>query len=257
MRILIYVVAFEAENHIIQTLQRIPDKWLRTIDYEILISDDASKDNTKSLCYEYQKNHSHLNISIQSNPVNLGYGGNQKLGYKYAREGGFDVVVLIHGDGQYAPEYLGQMTTPITEERADVVLGSRMINKLKALKGNMPLYKWLGNQVLSTIQNTLLRTSLSEFHTGYRAFSVESLAMIPLEENSDYFDFDTEIIIQLIDRGAKFEEVSIPTFYGDEISYVNGIKYAYLILSTTIKSRLCRLGWVRDARFPQNAKKLV
>ena len=113
----------------------------------------------------------------------------------------------------------------------------------------MPLYKWLGNQVLTTIQNTILGTRLAEFHTGYRAFRVAALQAIPFRENSDYFDFDTEIIIQLLDTGARFREISIPTFYGDEISYVNGFKYAWLILWATLKSRLVKRGWLADLRF--------
>ena len=225
-RILIFVVTYNAQDHIVNTLDRIDQKWLSTINYEILIIDDASSDQTVKICEKYQIEHSELKMTIRFNTSNLGYGGNQKRGYAYASKTNSDLVVLLHGDGQYAPEFLPQMTIPILENTTDVVLGSRMLNKSAALKGKMPIYKWIGNQVLSGIQNLVLGTELAEFHTGYRAFRLSSLQRIPLEENSDYFDFDTEIIIQLLDTGARIHEVGIPTFYGDEISYVNGFKYA-------------------------------
>lgn len=249
MRILIFVVAYNAEQHIVETLDRIPREWLSDINYEILIINDASTDLTDQVLSAYLKEHSDLKANSLINLLNLGYGGNQKKGYHYAKKHNFDAVVLLHGDGQYAPEFLPQMVIPIVENKADVVLGSRMVNKFAALKGRMPLYKWIGNQVLTSIQNTLLNTQLSEFHTGYRAFRIESLQALPLSHNSDYFDFDTEIIIQLVDTKARIEEISIPTFYGDEISYVNGFKYAWLIILSTVKSRWVKSGWLKDARF--------
>ncbi len=252
-RILIFVVTYNADRHIVDTLDRIDRKWLQSITYEILIIDDASHDDTYDQCAAYISRHPDLVITLEQNRENLGYGGNQKLGYTYALEHHFDLVVLLHGDGQYAPEYLDQMVNPIIIDQADVVLGSRMLDKSAALKGNMPMYKWIGNQVLTSIQNLLLGTRLAEFHTGYRAFSVSALRKIPYGKNSDYFDFDTEIIIQLWDTKSRFTEVSIPTFYGDEISYVNGFKYAALILWTTLKSRWVKHGWLKDPRFEYGA----
>jgi len=249
MRHLIFIVAYNAEQHLEGTLTRIPRAWLSEIDYEILILDDASTDQTERVAQRYIKNHEDLKITYQRNLVNKGYGGNQKKGYHYAIVKAYDVVVLLHGDGQYAPEYLADIVRPIINGDTEVVLGSRMIKKLDALKGRMPLYKWLGNQVLTALQNVMLGTALSEFHTGYRAFSVLALDRIPFEHNSDYFDFDTEIIIQLVDTEARFKEISIPTFYGDEVSYVNGLKYAWLIMRATLKSRLVERGWSEDPRF--------
>lgn len=248
-KILIFVVTYNAQEHIVSTLDRIDRKWLESIKYEIRIVDDASTDATLEICNAYKKRSPELVLEIKSIPKNLGYGGNQKLGYTYAIESHFDCVVLLHGDGQYAPEYLSQMVSPILANEADVVLGSRMLNKRDALKGNMPLYKWLGNQVLTGIQNILLGTRFAEFHTGYRAFKVDALKRIPFANNSNYFDFDTEIIIQLLDTKAVFREIPIPTFYGDEISYVNGLKYAWLIVWTTLWSRIVKMKIAKDKRF--------
>lgn len=248
-RILIFVVAYNAQKHIKETLRRIPEDWLKKINYQILILDDASTDNTVSAITEFLKEYPDWNIEFRTNKANMGYGGNQKLGYQYARENDFAYVVLLHGDGQYAPEYLPEMMAPLQENHADLVLGSRMIHKMNALKGKMPLYKWIGNQILTSIQNILLNTQISEFHTGYRAFRVSAIKAIPIHFNSNYYDFDTEIIIQLLDTNNRLKEISIPTFYGEEISYVNGFKYAWLILYATFKSRLVRRGILADPRF--------
>lgn len=249
MRLLIFVVAYNAQQHITKTLDRIPRDWLATTDYKILIINDASVDKTSDLIEEYINAHPDIDITALNNDVNLGYGGNQKEGYEYAIQNKYDIVALLHGDGQYAPEYLPQMIEPILKDQAELVLGSRMLDKMKALEGNMPFYKWLGNQTLTFLQNRLLGTNLSEFHTGYRVYKVVALGRIPFSDNSNYFDFDTEIIIQLFDTGSRIKEISIPTFYGDEISYVNGLKYAWLIIKTTVKSRLVKKKWVKDNRF--------
>ena len=249
MRLLIFVVAYNAQQHITKTLDRIPRDWLATTDYKILIINDASVDKSSDLIEEYINAHPDIDITALNNDVNLGYGGNQKKGYEYAIQNKYDIVALLHGDGQYAPEYLPQMIEPILKDQAELVLGSRMLDKMKALEGNMPFYKWLGNQTLTFLQNRLLGTNLSEFHTGYRVYKVVALGRIPFSDNSNYFDFDTEIIIQLFDTGSRIKEISIPTFYGDEISYVNGLKYAWLIIKTTVKSRLVKKKWVKDNRF--------
>ena len=145
------------------------------------------------------------------NPVNQGYGGNQKLGYHYAIEKGFDFVALLHGDGQYAPECLPRLLDPLRRGEADAVMGSRMLPGGGALKGGMPLYKFIGNKVLTWLENRLLRTDLSEFHSGYRVYSVEALRAIPFDRNSNDFHFDTEIIIQLQIAARTIREMPIPT----------------------------------------------
>jgi glycosyltransferase involved in cell wall biosynthesis len=121
------------------------------------------------------------------NPVNQGYGGNQKIGYHYAIENGFDFVALLHGDGQYAPEMLGALTEPLRQGEADAVFGSRMLVRGDALKGGMPLYKFLGNRILTSVQNRLLGTKLSEFHSGYRVYRVSAIKALPFDRNSNVF----------------------------------------------------------------------
>jgi len=238
MRVLIFVVAYEAERHIIETLNRIPFKDLSNLDYEVLIIDDASSDRTYDLISSFSQEHPTLPITLKKNIQNKGYGGNQKIGYDYAIQHDYDMVVLLHGDGQYAPEYLLQMIDPIRQDDADVVLGSRMLDKKAALKGGMPLYKWIANQALTFVQNRLMDIRLAEWHTGYRAYRTDLLKKLSFHANSNYFDFDTEIIIQCVKAGGRFKEISIPTFYGDEISYVNGVKYGTRILLKTWRERV-------------------
>lgn len=249
--ILIFVVSYNAGKFIQSVLTRIPDKVWENDQYhtEVLIIDDQSLDETYYRAVDYQREHPNRNLTILSNPVNQGYGGNQKLGYHYALKYGFELVVLLHGDGQYAPEILPEMIKPIIDGEADIVFGSRMIKRYDALRGGMPLYKWVGNQVLTGLQNFILRSNLTEFHTGYRAYSTKTLSQIPFRNNSNYFDFDTDIIIQCIDNEQHIMEVPIPTYYGDEISHVNGIQYGLLILRTTFISRLMKYGIFYDPKF--------
>ena len=250
-KVLILIVSYHAEQFIEAVLDRIPAEIWRNdrLETEILIIDDESKDETFSRAVAYVRQHHKTNLRVLYNPRNQGYGGNQKIGYHYAIKHGFDAVVLLHGDGQYAPEHLGAMLDPLLTGEADVVLGSRMIHRSDALRGRMPLYKWLGNQILTFCQNRILGSRLAEFHTGYRAFSVPALASIPFERNSNYFDFDTDILIQLLDTGKRVREIPVPTFYGDEQSRVNGFKYAALILRSSIVSRVMKFGLFYDPRF--------
>ncbi len=230
------IVAFNARETLTKVLDRIPSDFVKQID-AILVCDDASTDDTHKIGLSYQIK-SQLPVTIVRHEINLGYGGNQKTGYQWALEKDLDLVVLLHGDGQYAPEYLPQMVEPIVSGRADVVFGSRMITQGGARQGGMPLYKFVGNKILTTLQNRLAKVSLTEWHSGYRAYSVASLRKINFLKNSDYFDFDSQIILQMIGARQRIVEIEIPTFYGDEISRVNGIKYGLKILIHTLKFRL-------------------
>ncbi|NCW84307.1 MAG: glycosyltransferase family 2 protein [Actinobacteria bacterium] len=236
MKIGILIVAYNAENTLVKVLDRIPVDFLKQID-AILVCDDASTDDTHNVGLSYQSK-SQLPLTIVRHEINLGYGGNQKTGYQWALEKNLDLVVLLHGDGQYAPEYLPQMVAPIVSGSADVVFGSRMITHGGARQGGMPLYKFVGNKILTTLQNRLAKVSLTEWHSGYRAYSVASLRKVNFLKNSDYFDFDSQIILQMIGARQRIVEIEIPTFYGDEISRVNGIKYGIKILIHTLKFRL-------------------
>jgi glycosyltransferase involved in cell wall biosynthesis len=250
-RVLIFVVAYNAETTIAKVLSRIP-KSLHTSDVEVLIIDDSSKDQTFLNSLRYQQQGSPLPITVLRTPVNQGYGGNQKLGYRYAIENGFDIVAMVHGDGQYAPEKLPALLGPLVRGEADAVFGSRMIDKRAARAGGMPAYKWIGNQVLTTFQNRMLGTTLSEFHTGYRLYSTAALAQLPFEKNTNDFHFDTEIIIQFVLRQLRIAELPIPTFYGDEVCHVNGMKYAWDVFKATMKARLCGMHLFYDRKFDVN-----
>jgi glycosyltransferase involved in cell wall biosynthesis len=251
-RLLIFIVAYNAETTIEKVLRRIPAS-LHSDDVEVLIIDDSSKDGTFVKGLRYQQSNSEFKITVLRTPENQGYGGNQKLGYRYAIDNGFDIVALVHADGQYAPEKLPELIEPLLREEADAVFGSRMIDKRAALLGGMPLYKWIGNQILTAFQNRMLSTALSEFHSGYRIYSTRALVQIPFERNTNDFHFDTEIIIQFALKKLRIVELPIPTFYGDEICYVNGLKYAANIFRTMLRARFHQVNLLFDRKFDVNA----
>lgn len=232
-RILIFIVAYNHEKLIDKVLSRIPHD-LTEHDTEILIIDDASRDLTFEKAEAYKKeNKLPYKINVLVNPTNQRYGGNQKIGFHYAIENGFDILALVHGDGQYAPEALPKLLAPIISGEVDGVMGSRMADKFGALKGGMPLYKYIGNKILTAYQNFMLGTDLYEFHTGYRLYSVEALKKIPFDLVTNEFHFDNEIFIQLHLSGLKAIEIPIDTFYGDEVCNVDGFRYAWDIFKTT------------------------
>jgi len=236
------VVAYNAESTLAATLDRIPAGFRSRIE-EILVCDDASVDNTVDAALQWRAGNAEPPTTVVRHLKNLGYGGNQKAGYRMAIERGLDIVVLLHGDGQYAPEFLPEMVAPLERGECAAVFGSRMMVPGAARRGGMPMYKWLGNRILTRTQNALLGSRLTEFHSGYRAYSVAALAEIPFENNSDGFDFDTQIIVQLVDRGKRIVEIPIPTYYGDEICYVNGMKYARDVVRDVLQYRLTKVGF--------------
>jgi 2-polyprenyl-3-methyl-5-hydroxy-6-metoxy-1,4-benzoquinol methylase/GT2 family glycosyltransferase len=250
-RIGILVVAYNAESTLASMLDRIPIDFRPRIE-EILVFDDASADDTVGAAMQWRAANNGPPTTIIRHLKNLGYGGNQKACYRAAIERGLDIVVLLHGDGQYAPECLSEMVAPLETGECDAVLGSRMMMPGAARRGGMPMYKWVGNRVLTHVENALLNSRLTEFHSGYRAYSVAALADLPFENNSDDFDFDTQIIVQLLDQGKRIVEIPIPTYYGGEICYVNGMKYARDVVRDVLQYRLTKVGFGRNEWVPTN-----
>ncbi|HEX4808882.1 MAG TPA: bifunctional glycosyltransferase/class I SAM-dependent methyltransferase, partial [Bryobacteraceae bacterium] len=225
-RIGIFIVTYNAVTTLNKVLRRITPHVWRNVE-QVVVADDASQDATFELAVGIQALRNLSKLKVLKHPRNLGYGGNQKAGYRYFIEQGFDIVVLLHGDGQYAPELLSHMYAPLVRGEADAVFGSRMMKDYGGpLKGGMPFYKYLGNRVLTVFENRALGLGLTEFHSGYRAYNLHALSQIRFDKMTDDFHFDTEIIIKLHHQGFRISEVPIPTFYGDEICYVNGMKYA-------------------------------
>lgn len=247
-RVLIFIVAYNAEKTIGAVLHRIPAS-LRNENVEVLVIDDSSQDATFFTGIEHEQAIEGLKVTILRTPENQGYGGNQKLGYRYAITHGFDIVALVHGDGQYAPEKLPDLLGPLLRGEADAVFGSRMLDKGGALRGGMPFYKWLGNKTLTRFQNWVLGTDFSEFHSGYRLYSTAALRQIPFERNSNDFHFDTEIIVQLVTKKLLVLELPIPTYYGEEICYVNGMRYAWDVFRTMLRARFHDRNLLYDRKF--------
>ncbi len=225
-RIGILIVTYNAVTTLTKVLKRItPNVWKNV--EEIAVFDDASQDDTYELAVGLKALRGLPKLHVLKHEKNLGYGGNQKAGYRYFIEKGFDIVVLLHGDGQYAPEILAHLYNAIVKGEADAVFGSRMMKTYGGpLKGGMPLYKYVGNRILSVFENRSLGLNLTEFHSGYRAYSLDALRQIDFTGMTDDFHFDTEIIIKLHHQRFVISETPIPTYYGTELCYVNGMKYA-------------------------------
>ncbi|HWQ60093.1 MAG TPA: bifunctional glycosyltransferase/class I SAM-dependent methyltransferase [Candidatus Fimivivens sp.] len=252
-KVALFIVAYNAQRHIVRTIERIPE-WSRPLFSEIFVIDDSSEDDTVNTALNLSASLGLKNLSVMKTPKNQGYGGNQKIGYTYAVDKGYDIVILLHGDGQYPPENLPDLVAQYADPGTDAVFGSRMITRADALRGGMPPYKWIGNQVLTTIENGILGTGLSEFHSGYRSYRTRVLRAIPFHLNSDDFHFDTDIIIQLTLNGSRIIEIPMPTHYGNETCHVNGLRYAWNCLKSVTKARLHRSGlfFQPNFEFPEN-----
>jgi glycosyltransferase involved in cell wall biosynthesis len=249
-RLLVFIVAYNAARTIEDVLRRIPHELGETYDVEILIIDDSSQDGTFERGTAIKRAADlPFALHVLYNPVNQGYGGNQKIGYHFAIKEGFDFVALVHGDGQYAPECLPDLLKPLADGEADAVFGSRMMAPGAALRGGMPYYKYIGNKILSWFENRMLRTKLTEFHSGYRIYAVAALKKIPFHLNTNVFHFDTEIIIQFVFANLRIRELPIPTYYGDEICHVDGLKYAWDVVKAVLVSRAQELSLLYDRKF--------
>ncbi|HEX3248793.1 MAG TPA: methyltransferase domain-containing protein [Pyrinomonadaceae bacterium] len=236
-RIGIFVIAYNAVNKLDWTLDRIPAEVWEKVE-EVFLFDDCSTDNTYYAAIGYKHAKEVQKLTVHRNSKNLRYGGNQKAGYEYAIARDLDIVVMLHADGQYAPEVLPQLLEPLERDEADMVFGSRMANGGDPLAGGMPLYKYVGNKILTWFENRITGMKLSEFHSGYRLYSCAALKQIPFKQNSNEWHFDTDILIQFHEAGLRICERPIPTYYGDEICYVNGTVYAFNCIRSAMKYRM-------------------
>lgn len=230
-----------------KTLQKVYDEIPRDYVDEIILVDDASKDETVDLAKK-------LGMTIIVHPQNRGYGANQKTCYAAALKSGADIVVMVHPDYQYTPKLITAMASMIASGIYDVVLGSRIIGKT-ALKGGMPVYKYISNRFLTAFQNIMLHAKLSEYHTGFRAFHRRVLESLPLDRNSDDFLFDNQILAQAIYFRFRIGEISCPTKYFAEASSINfmrSLKYGSGVLWTSLQYRFQRLGLCRFKIFEKS-----
>ena len=247
-KVIVILPAYNAETTLEQTYREIP----QDIVDKVLLVDDHSIDRTVGLARR-------LGIETILHEKNYGYGRNQKTCYERALKHDADIVVMVHPDYQYTPKLITAMASMIAFDVYDVVLGSRIIGG-KALKGGMPLYKYYANRFLTALENLMLGSKLSEFHTGYRAFSREVLEALPLNDNSDDFVFDNEMLAQIIYFGYRIGEISCPTNYFEEASSINfkrSVQYGFGVIHTAFKFFLQRLGMAKYPIFDSNGKKLV
>jgi glycosyltransferase involved in cell wall biosynthesis len=246
-KIIVVMPAYNAAKTLAKTVAEIP----RDIVDEILLVDDASSDETVELANK-------LNLVVFLHEKNFGYGRNQKTCYREALSRGADIVVMLHPDYQYSPNLIAPMAGMIAYGEYDVVIASRILGK-GALEGGMPLYKYISNRFLTLVQNILLGYKLSEYHTGFRAFSREVLERLPLDANSDDFVFDNEMLAQAIYFGFRLGEISSPTRYFAEASSINfsrSVRYGFGVLATSLKFRLDRTKLLRTKLFRRDQKLL-
>ena len=247
-KIIVVMPAYNAARTLAQTYREIP---LDVVD-EVLLVDDHSSDATVALARD-------LGLTVFLHEQNLGYGGNQKTCYRQALKRGAEIIIMLHPDYQYSPKLVVSLAGMIASGEYDMALGSRILGT-GALKGGMPLYKYIANRFLTFVQNLLLNYKLSEYHTGYRAFARAVLENLPLEENSDDFLFDNEILAQGVYFNYRIGEVSCPTKYFAEassIDFARSVKYGLGVLGTSVKFRLQRTGLGEFRLFDPAGKKLA
>ncbi len=252
LKICIFIPCYNATTTLPKVLERIPGE-IKEMVQEIFVIDNDSDDHTYLLAIGYREHSMVKNLQVFKNARNFGYGGSQKLAYAYAIKKGYDLVVMLHGDAQYAPERLPEMIKVFEANKSvDLLFGSRMLGD--PLKGGMPLHRYWGNRVLTFIQNLLLETRVSEFHSGYRIFRASALEKVPFHLCSDDYHFDTEIIIQLIRNGFKIAEIPIDTHYGDEKNYVRIWSYGIRVLRATVAFYLHKKGIRRYPLYEKGIK---
>lgn len=240
-KVVVVMPAYNAAKTLEATYREIP---LDLVD-EVVLVDDASHDDTVAVAEKLGIRH------IIIHEANKGYGGNQKSCYQKALELGGDIIIMVHPDYQYTPLLIPAMTHLIASDLYEVVFASRILGK-GALKGGMPMYKYIANRLLTFLQNMIMHQKLSEYHTGYRAFSAKVLHSISLEQNSDDFVFDNQMIAQIFDAGFQIGEITCPTKYfaeGSSINFRRSVKYGLGVMQTSIRYRLHRMGLRKDPLF--------
>lgn len=239
-KIIVVMPAYNAAKTLTATYHEVPHEIVD----EVIVVDDRSRDDTVEVARQ-------LGLLTIEHEQNKGYGGNQKTCYKTALEHGADIVIMLHPDYQYTPKLILAMSSLIAEDLFDCVLGSRILG-VGARKGGMPLYKYISNRALTFVQNILISYKLSEYHTGYRAFRREILENLPLEQNSDDFVFDNQMLAQIIYAGYSIGEITCPTVYNADSSSINFSRstiYGLGVLKTSLLFRLNRWGWTHSPEF--------
>ena len=245
-RIAVVMPAYNAEKTLEATVAELPD----LVDVRILV-DDRSSDQTVEVA-------NRMDLHVFRHDRNYGYGRNQQTCYREALASGADVIIMVHPDYQYTPLLVTALASMIAYDVYDVVLASRIIGGT-ALRGGMPIYKYISNRLLTAFENFFLRVKLSEYHTGYRAFSRKVLLELPLLENSDDFVFDNQMLAQCVHFGFRIGEVSCPTKYFKEASSINfkrSVEYGFGVLGTTLQFALQRWGLANFRRFSKQGRKL-
>ena len=246
LKVAVVMPAYNAAKTLEQTYAELPHDVVDTV----ILTDDGSTDNTAALARK-------LGLHTLVHPENRGYGGNQKTCYREALATGADVVVMVHPDYQYSPRLVTSMASMIASGHYDMVLGSRILGG-NARHGGMPLYKYVANRTLTAIENIVCNAKLSEYHTGFRAYSRNLLESIPFENNSDDFVFDNELIVQALHFGFRVGEISCPTRYFAEASSIGlgrSIRYGLGVLGTTARFKLSKLGLIRADIFAPRDKR--
>ncbi len=242
-KVIVVMPAYNAEKTLLKTYREIMEQG--DVD-EIILVDDASHDRTVKLARTLER------VTVHVHPENRGYGANQKTCYQLALDAGADIIIMIHPDYQYTPKLIPAMVSLIGNGLYECVLGSRILGGY-ALKGGMPLWKYVSNRLLTFYSNLFMGAKLSEYHSGYRAFSRRLLQRLPLEKNSDDFVFDNQIIAQIIWLRCNIAEITCPTKYFKEASSINfprSLTYGFGCVGTALIFRLARLRLVRSALFP-------
>jgi glycosyltransferase involved in cell wall biosynthesis len=245
-KVVVVMPAYNAAKTLLQTYHEVMEQ--EVVD-RVIIVDDASRDNTMGVAKGLP------NAVLFSHPRNLGYGGNQKTCYRLAIEEGADIVIMVHPDSQYTPKLIPAMASLIAGGLYSCVLGSRILGGY-ALRGGMPPWKYAANRFLTAVENALLGAKLSEYHTGYRAFSRQLLQQLPLAANSDDFVFDNQMLAQILWAGFTIAEISCPTRYFDDASSINfrrSVTYGFGCLATGLRFRLAKWGLITSPLFPPRA----